>query len=462
MGLLDFFKPRRTGRRPQQPERDTLPYASMALLGQPTRTGQPLYKPVPRNLRAFARTPIARRAINTIKNPISQLDWDVVPVNGVKPNSETRRQCAVVKACLDSPNTDDSFRTLLEQVVEDVLCGAGAVEMQVTGNPDRPLWMWAADGLTINVFPNWSGQATEARYAQSVNAGGPFSAGQSVLLRNDELIYIRPNICSATPFGLGPLEVAFLDIERLLGVGAFAGNVASNARPSIMLDLGESTDESMIAKFRAYWRNQVEGQGEMPITGMTSIGADGKTRGPSAIRLYPEGDAATFLQYQEMLCRRVAAAFDISPQNLGLEADVNRNTAEVAEDRDMRHAIKPCADLIAEHVNREAIHGRLGFSQIELQWKGMEREDELASAQVDKLRYETNSVTPNEMRQRRGEPPAQGQWGDMFFADAEIAKQAARNVGVVDDPALHSNGQTAAPKTPANPKPAQPPERTKG
>jgi len=33
-------------------------------------------------------------------------------------------------------------RTLFEQVVEDILLGAGAIEQQLSGDPMRPLWMW--------------------------------------------------------------------------------------------------------------------------------------------------------------------------------------------------------------------------------------------------------------------------------------------------------------------------------
>jgi hypothetical protein len=64
-------------------------------------------------------------------------------------------------------------------------------------------------------------------------------------LRNDELIYIRPNPSTATSFGHGPLEVEFNTASRIPGVGEFAGDVASNARPSIGLDLGIATTDAL-------------------------------------------------------------------------------------------------------------------------------------------------------------------------------------------------------------------------
>ena len=101
-----------------------------------------------------------------------------------------------------------------------------------------------------------------------------------------------------------------------------------------------------------------------------------------AIKLTADGDEALYLKWQEFLKVEIAAAFDISPQNLGVERDVNRSTGEVAEDRDWDQAIKPCAGLLASHINRDAIEGRLGFSQIEFRFVGLDREDEIATSKI--------------------------------------------------------------------------------
>jgi hypothetical protein len=172
--------------------------------------------------------------------------------------------------------------------------------------------------------------------------------------------------------------------------------------------------------------------------------------GVAAIKLTAEGDEALYLKYQEILMREVAAAFDISPQNLGIERDVNRNTSEVAEDRDWDQAIKPYAGMIADHLNRDAIWGRLGFSQIEFRWVGLDREDEVATSKLMETYYKSNVYTPNMILEKLGEPPAEHAWGDMTFADTQIALSAARGAAVVDDPVLKSDGtkKTDKPKQP--------------
>jgi hypothetical protein len=43
------------------------------------------------------------------------------PAAGVKDSRELQRQAEIATYCLRNPNADDSWRTLAEQVIEDVL-----------------------------------------------------------------------------------------------------------------------------------------------------------------------------------------------------------------------------------------------------------------------------------------------------------------------------------------------------
>lgn len=438
MAFSDWMKRLRPGRRRGEPARDTQVYPRWPQNGQ-SGYKRPALKPTPTNLRYFSRTPYARRAINAIKNPIAMLEYEIAPIRGVEMNPELQRQIDVVSRCIERPNNDDSFRSLLEQVVEDILCGAGAIEQQLSGDALRPLWLYPTDGLSIQVYPAWSGDPAEPRYAQGLGYGGWMSNGNLINLRNDELIYLKPNPSTATPFGLGALEVAFMSISRLLGVGEFAGNLTSNARPSVMLDLGEGADSTVLAAFRNYWTNDIEGQGKTPI--MASKGGD-------VHRLYPEGDTGLFLAYQEFLKTEIAVAFDLSPMNLGVERDVNRNTAEVMASRDMEHAIKPMADLVAAAITREAIQGRLGYSQLQLRFPALQAEDEGALAETYTKDYGANAATPNEYRKRKGLPPLQGKFGDLTKIEADLAVKAAQGAAVVLDDNLNppANGPSPAPK----------------
>ena len=153
MGLISNLK-QRLGRRRNEPQRDTEVYPRLMQImsGQRVAHNTPVFKPTPWNLRSFSTTPYARRAINTIKNPIAQLAWEVVPKAGVSDNSEIRRQCEVVTTCLRSPNNEDSWRSLVEKVITDLMLGAGAIEMQIGGDANRPLWLYPVDALSVQIY----------------------------------------------------------------------------------------------------------------------------------------------------------------------------------------------------------------------------------------------------------------------------------------------------------------------
>lgn len=416
------------GRMRNIPQRMSMAYAKLANLGNNRISkDRPLPKPTPTNLRRFGRTVYARRAINRVKGAVASLKWEVRPKKDVTLSSEIKRQTEIVKMCFSKPNQDDSFRSLIEQVGEDILtCGAGAIEQELGAMGVRPLWMWPVDALSIEIYAGWSGDRTEARYSQAIGYGGNVGGVMGIPLLNDQLIYIRKDPSTDNPFGVGCLEVAFNSINRLLSTAEFAGNVAGNSQPANMIQF-KGMDKVTLETFRRWWRNDIEGEGQTPL-----IGGDEVTVHP----LRGTTDDALYLKYQEFLIREIATAFEISPHNLGIEHDVNRANAEVSEDRDWQSAIIPLATNIESYLNREAIEGKLGFSQIEFAWIGIDRDDEEMLANIHSTYYKTNALTPNEIREKLGRPPLKSKWGDMLFIDTEIAKTAAKGVAEDLDPDL--------------------------
>ena len=83
-----------------------------------------LPKATPVSLRRFAETPVARKAINTIKDRIAGMRWRVQPRAGRDPAPELVERVRVLTANLEAPNPDDSFRSLSEQVLEDIIVGS--------------------------------------------------------------------------------------------------------------------------------------------------------------------------------------------------------------------------------------------------------------------------------------------------------------------------------------------------
>jgi len=353
-------------------------------------------KPTAGNLRQFSETPVARKAINTIKDRIAGMRWRVQPRRGrvlaELPNGEERVQ--ILTANFEEPNPEDSFRSLAEQVLEDINVGGfGAIEIEFSGEATRPLLLWPVDGATIRMKADWDGQPGSVRYVQ---ATGKFGPEANVELNDDELIYIRLNPRTHTPFGLGRLEVAFETINAFLGANRYAARLASNSVVEYALWLQDLSPEHHERLIR-WWQDEIEGTGRVPI-----LSVENK---PEVLRFGGGTDADLRLQWQEFLLRVIADAFDIPPQLLGVERDVNRSTAAEMNDQAFRQAIVPTARLLAEHLTRDAISKKLGWSDLEFVFADAEVGNEREEVEIQEILLRNGVLTVNEVRAMRGLAP---------------------------------------------------------
>jgi len=317
------------------------------------------------------------------------------------------RKLRALRRALEEPNATDSFRTLMEQAIEDALTGGyGAIEMEATGDPERPAQLWPVDGATIRVNAKWDGSAESPRYEQVVlgqgignrdeGSGQGTGYNSGVPLRDDQLIYIRMNPRSFTPFGLGPLEVAFETVNQFLSAHRFAGKLAANSVVQFALWVNESTPAQSERLIR-WWQDEIEGTGRVPL-----ISTDQK---PEVLRFAQGTDADLRLQWQEFLIRMVANAFGLPPLLLGLEADVNRSTAAELNDEAFRGAIEPLAKLIAQHITRDLFGKCIGWREFEFVFNDLSARDEDTELAIQVQLLAAGVLTVNEVRGMRGLGP---------------------------------------------------------
>jgi phage portal protein BeeE len=376
-------------------KRRTVPLPSILTTYGPRADSFP--KPTPINLRRFSETPVARRAINAVKDRIAGMRWriQIRPGRASQQAPDTDLRISVLTNNFDAPNPDDSFRSLTEQVLEDVNVGGfGAIEVETTGDPQQPLVLWPVDGATIRMKTDWDGLPGSPRYVQVTGRSGPEG---NIELNDDQLIYIRLNPRTHTPFGLGRLEVAFEAVNAFLGAHRYATKLASNSVVEYALWLQDLTPEHHERLIR-WWQDEIEGTGRVPI-----LSVENK---PEVLRFGGGTDADLRLQWQEFLLRVIADAFDLPPQYLGIERDVNRSTASEMNDQAFQQAIVPTARLFAEHLTRDAISKKLGWNDLEFVFTDVDASgDEMEDAQIQALLLQNGVLTVNEVRRMRGLPP---------------------------------------------------------
>jgi phage portal protein BeeE len=369
----------------------------------PGRAAGALPKPTPANLRRFAETPVVRRAINVVKDRIASMDWQVRVRRGYDaaavPDAAARLNA--LRLSLEEPNPADSFRVLWEQVLEDLIVGGfGAVEMEATGDPARPFRLWAVDGATIRIDSRWDGDLARPRYAQAAAVAGSSESVASrdslIPLRDDELMYLRLNPRTHTPFGLGRLEVAFETVNQFLSANRYAGRLASNSVVQYALWLNEATPEQHDRLIR-WWQDEIEGTGRVPL-----LSSEQK---PEVLRFAGGTDADLRLAWQEMLMRLIANAFELPPMLLGLQSDVNRSTAGEMADEAFQSAIVPVAKLLAEHITRDLFAKKLGWREFEFCFNALDSRDESEEVEIQTALLRAGVLSIDEVRQMRGLAP---------------------------------------------------------
>jgi len=349
-----------------------------------------LPKPTAANLRRFAEIPVARRAINCIKDRIACMDWRIEARPGGELKGYATQRAASLTKAFETPNESDSFRTMIEQVIEDILVGGfGAAEIDL-GSSDMPVRIYPVDGASIQVNAKWSGRADDPRYAQVT---GKMGKDGLVPLLDDELMYVRLNPRTHTVFGLGKMEIAFESISNFLQAHRYAGRLASNSVVQYALWLNERTPEQHERLIR-WWQDEVEGTGRVPI-----LSSEAK---PEVLRFANGTDADLRLEWQSFLLTMIANAFDLPAMMLGVEADVNQSTASELADEAFQNAIVPLAKLIAEHLTRDVIVKKLGWSDLRFVWSDLESRDEAVELNMQIQLLSAGVLSVAEVRAMRG------------------------------------------------------------
>lgn len=383
------------------------PYLPMAI----GKAQQPVIKFTPANLRKFAKTPIPRRAINLIKNSITSLDWDIVPIEGSgKVDNETAQRIKAVKNCFSHPNNTESWQIFLEEAIDD-FCTMGMtyIEPQITPDVNRPFKMWTVDSSTIRIYPDWSEKTpNKPRYAQMM---GLQTARGAIPFLDCELMQIKDNATVDSPFGFGKMECAFESVAHFLGIQSMSGRAGSDQVHRAWLWWERGNAHQAVEIIRRHLQNDVEGQSRINLqSGIPK---------PEVVEVPPVTEDELLLNWQQLLIRIIALAFDMSAVNF-LERDVNRAVGEVLVDSDFRSAVVPVATKFQAAFTFFVLHGLLGYVDLKFVFTNLDDPD--TSTQIQQLQalYNMSGETSNGVRAKLGLPPLATPFADLTLIETQI------------------------------------------
>lgn len=442
MGLVDNVRRLLPGVRKAAKTQPVLD-GSQLMLGKlaGVRTMTPYPKTNAANLRRWAKTnEFTRTAINRRKQQIAQASWRLVRRD--KPNDKPDPAVeAIVQDLFDNVNTkNESSRSLMDQVIEDLLIlDAGCIEKEKT-NDGRIVNLWAVNGATILPDPTWDGSdPSKPRYFQIV------PGREAIQLRNDQLIYIMSSPSTHSNVGWSPVETLVRIIRAELFAEDYNYDMITRFVPRGILDLGFGVTDEQRDAFREFWSSEIEGTEALAVINRPEnlASANSSAAGVKYIPLTAE-DFEKRLAYQKWLATKTAAVFQMDLLVFNLSEAVHKSVGKQLTARTDEGA-NALARLIAEYITREIIWEIDPERNHRFEFDDLNDRDALAQAQIDQINMNIGVTFPNEVRARDGKDPVD--WGDEPYPEQTSAQVEVEGE---EAPADDNLGETEDPDEPGN------------
>ena len=340
-------------------------------------------------------SPWVRAAIDIRRDQVSSAEWDIVPYDK-DGHSDNKRVARRVKALLQSPNADDTFFSIVQKTVEDILVLDGAPWEKVRYPDGEIAELYPVAGEFIALNSRWDGSdEDQIRYLYVPD--GTIRAQ----FTNADMVYFMQNPRTNSVMGLPPLEVLKSTVDAELKAMEYNRKMVVGSPPEGVLNIGELATPTDVATARAEWDSQILGQSAFAIIG--------GYKNPQWLKFRDTNQEMQFREWQDYLVRQIAVVFALSPQDLGITFDVNRSTSETQSDNTDDRGLKLLLQLIQERITQEVVWdesfgGRannLKFSFVALNLK-----ESMARAQINKIAMGgTPWKTVNEARVMEGRAP---------------------------------------------------------
>jgi len=307
-----------------------------------------------------------------------------------------------VKCIFEHPNdTESSFRTLLELVLDDILIYDAGVIVKNNDRAGNLAEIYTIPGQDIKIYRNEDRTIPVAPEPAYIWEDKGIARAE---FTNGELLYIMQNP-QQNGYGLSPLEVAAFIITASLYAEQYNIDYFKNSNvPPGVLNLGEGVTEDQRRLYQKMWEQEIQGRGGQHNLIFTA-GSDNIKFIP--MRVQSNRDMQ-MMEYIKWTVGIKAACYGISPQDIGLVSDFHRTTGEVQERLSQARGINTLLNLLASFFNQEIVKCEFGFKDVKFEWQITDKKESIQQAQIDKLDIDTGVISINERRKKLGKKPIEG------------------------------------------------------
>jgi len=344
------------------------------------------------------RYDVARACINRRKRQVQKTDWHIIPSDPkTKPESVKKKIDEVTTFFQNPCGVNSRFRRFVDRIVEDLLVLDAVAIWKEVSRGGKLLKLVNVDAATIRLKINEDGstpEPPEPAYEQVIN-------GEVVArFTTDELIYDMMNPRTNTPYGLSPIESLILGIDAALRSQLYNLSMLTEGNvPEGFFSLPETWSPEQIREFQTWFDAQLAGNPKFQQRIKFMPGGKGvgliQTKKPEDMK---------YMEYELFLLKKTCALFDVQPQEIGFTMDVNKATGEVQQEIQLRTGLEPLLNVLKE-IFDNVIANDIGLPELEWEWVGLDRKDELRDAEKTKLLAPLGFIGGDEWRQQNDLEP---------------------------------------------------------
>ncbi|MBT2537206.1 phage portal protein [Arthrobacter sp. ISL-69] len=330
---------------------------------------------------------IAQMCKNHKIDELRSMEPMFTPMDGFKGDGEAA--VAAARAALSFPDREHSWDEWLSLWLDNLLTFDSGPLYRRRNRDGQIIALEVVDGSTIYPLVDGHGrrpQAPAPAYQQVIK-------GQSsVDFTAEDLTYARFRPQTDSPFGMAPLESIMMTVNTDMRFQWHLLQMFTEGSiPGGFMELPpDVSSPDQVAEWQDYW--------DATFMGDQAI-AHKLIAVPGGSKFTATAPASFDPEFPKYLAIKVAAAFGVIPQDLGLTDDVNRATGETQTDTQFRVNTLPWVRFVEAIVTRYLQHD-LGLP-VQLKLKtGRDEEDRLTEAQAWKVYIESGMASADEGREQ--------------------------------------------------------------
>lgn len=331
---------------------------------------------------------IARMAIGHRIDDVRSLEWSLVPARGFTGDAATIIEAGYRALKFpEGPGSRLPFRAWVAKYLEDVLRYDAGCLFRRRDRIGRVIGLKVVSGTTIAPTLDYWGDTPAPpgpAYVQFVN-GLPWK-----WFTADDLIYVPFRPQPDSPYGFAPLEAVLLTANTDLRFQMHFLNwfTEGTVPEGFAMAPQDISTPDQLAAWQEGWDALLYGDGA----------AKHQLKWlPFGTKLEFPVDKTFDDKFPTYLMRKTAAAYHVTPNDLGFTDDVNRSTSESQVDVQFRVGTLPLVQHVQDILN-SYLQDDLGLPLEFLFDTGQETDDRVSKAQAHKIYVEMGAESVDEVR----------------------------------------------------------------